>query len=268
MTGRNAGIKRIELPSKRELERRYSYDLSTGDLISKKTGKPIRATLNGYYTVRVNGKYVYVHRVIWKLHTGVEPGPYIDHINGDGFDNRIANLREVTASENSANQNMPTGASFISTVGKWRGTVYKDKKEYNLGYFSSREDALEACRQKRKELFGALPAAPPRRRPTSFTKWLQNELRRISKMWKPRGAAKQRAKVEYGKYRCAQCCEIFRAKDVHLDHKNPVVDPTQGFIDWNTYIERLFCSVDGYQVLCKPCHNKKTAAENVIRRQH
>lgn len=43
------------------------------------------------------------HRVAWLLHYREEPPDVIDHVNGKPADNRIANLRAVTMSENSRN---------------------------------------------------------------------------------------------------------------------------------------------------------------------
>lgn len=62
-------------------------------------------------------------------------------------------------------------------------------------------------------------------------------------------------------YACKKCKEDFPAKQVQVDHKKPVVDPKVGFIDWDTYIERLFCKKTNFQVLCKPCHKLKTKEE-------
>lgn len=50
-----------------------------------------------------------------------------------------------------------------------------------------------------------------------------------------------------------------------VDHIIPVVDVSNGFVDWNTYIPGLFCNSDNLQFLCKACHNLKTVAENIIR---
>ena len=68
-------------------------------------------------------------------------------------------------------------------------------------------------------------------------------------------------------YRCAECLEPFVARDVQVDHINPVVDPAKGFEDWPTYMERLYCEADNLQVLCKPCHKDKTNEERKERKK-
>lgn len=62
-------------------------------------------------------------------------------------------------------------------------------------------------------------------------------------------------------YTCNNCKEEFPSADVQVDHIEPVVDPVVGFVDWNTFIERLFCEKSNLQVLCKTCHNEKTNRE-------
>ena len=62
-------------------------------------------------------------------------------------------------------------------------------------------------------------------------------------------------------YVCADCGKEFPSKDVEVDHILPVVDPTDGFIDWNTFISRLYCTKDNLQVLCTTCHKRKTKLE-------
>jgi 5-methylcytosine-specific restriction endonuclease McrA len=64
-------------------------------------------------------------------------------------------------------------------------------------------------------------------------------------------------------YKCASCKKDYVAKDVQVDHVNPVVDPTTGFVSWDVYIDRLFCERENLQVLCSTCHKKKTAEEKV-----
>ena len=67
-------------------------------------------------------------------------------------------------------------------------------------------------------------------------------------------------------YRCADCMRSFPQKHVRADHIKPVVDPVRGFVDWNTYVERLFVELDGFQCLCKECHDAKTARERKARK--
>ena len=57
----------------------------------------------GYNVVSFMRGNVVAHRVIWKMHYGTVPR-YIDHINRVKTDNRIENLRQVTAKENSDNR--------------------------------------------------------------------------------------------------------------------------------------------------------------------
>lgn len=93
-----------------------------------------------------------------------------------------------------------------------------------------------------------------------------NALRRASVKWPARTEIKRLARVERGKYLCAGCGSIARAKDVSVDHVEPCIDPEKGFEDWNTYIDRLFCPALNLQVLCKECHDTKSKAENERRR--
>jgi 5-methylcytosine-specific restriction endonuclease McrA len=97
---------------------------------------------------------------------------------------------------------------------------------------------------------------------SKLSTWLTPKLRRISYQWKARKDAKTAARISRGKYECNMCSEIHGPKEICLDHIVPVVDPNKGFTDWNDYIEKLFCNEDGFQVLCKPCHDVKTQEEN------
>lgn len=57
-----------------------------------------------YIRVRYNGRMYANHRVIWEMHNGKIPdGMEIDHIDGNGLNNRIENLRCVPHAINCKN---------------------------------------------------------------------------------------------------------------------------------------------------------------------
>lgn len=74
-----------------------------------------------------------------------------------------------------------------------------------------------------------------------------------------------RAKKDAVQYRCNVCQSFVGSTKVSVDHISPVVDVQQGFVDFNTFIRRLFCDASNLQVICDGCHNTKTQAERIGR---
>lgn len=61
-------------------------------------------------------------------------------------------------------------------------------------------------------------------------------------------------------YECAICHELFKAKEVQVDHIVPA-GSLKDYADLPAFVERLLCEKDGLQVVCKPCHKTKTAED-------
>ena len=96
-------------------------------------------------------------------------------------------------------------------------------------------------------------------------------LRSGSRRWPPKYETLNEAKTEKkinvltGRlaqhFKCKKCKKDFSAKNVQVDHIKPIVDPAVGFVDWNTFVDNLFCEKENLQVLCIACHDKKTKKE-------
>nr|DAL40962.1 MAG TPA_asm: endonuclease [Caudoviricetes sp.] len=142
-----------------EIRERLSYDPETGLFTWVKSARSgfvgRRAgcfdAITGYIRIAIAGKVRYAHRVAWAYVYGRWPDKEIDHINCDRTDNRLANLRLADCIANSWNRQRTgknlsgfKGVSFNSRRGTWRAGIKAHGKSYNLGDYSTREDAHAA----------------------------------------------------------------------------------------------------------------------------
>ena len=90
-------------------------------------------------------------------------GMMVDHINGNGLDNRRSNLRICTMSENMMNRSKTkqnsTGYKGVYDTGDSKTNPYSSKiqkngKVYCLGHYNTPEEAARAYDAKAKELHG------------------------------------------------------------------------------------------------------------------
>ena len=107
------------------------------------------ATKRGYVHISVDQKSYKAHRLAWLYVHGIWPDTaHLDHINGNPADNRIANLRLATPSQNGMNsrryQNNTSGFKGV-TKGKrdkmWRAQIKKAGVLIQLGRFETPEQA-------------------------------------------------------------------------------------------------------------------------------
>lgn len=127
---------------------------------------------------------------------------------------------------------------------------------------------------------------PKKTKPFDIKEFIVKTLRGAFKKTELYHKAKARAKEEFfekslhGKdlrrvrFTCAKCGRKFvdrkGAKEIAVDHIEPIVRPETGWTNYEDFVTRLFCSVENLQVLCnyagerdgvKSCHKIKTAEE-------
>lgn len=100
-----------------------------------------------YVRITALGKEYLAHRLAWFFSYGKWP-EMVDHINGDGYDNRLCNLRETNYMLNARNQAMHrTGRSlpFVHKhAGRWSGQFQYNGKTVRVGSFNTQEEASSA----------------------------------------------------------------------------------------------------------------------------
>lgn len=111
-----------------------------------------------YRRVTVLGHTLLAHHIAWAIHYGRWPTA-IDHINGDGCDNRIVNLRECSQHKNSQNIRKAKVNSLTQVLGVWkhpngrfRATICENGKSRHIGYYATAEEAHVAYIIKKREI--------------------------------------------------------------------------------------------------------------------
>ena len=138
------------------LDSLFMYDSESGKLYWREhKGKARRGTeagrINrGYRSVRVNGPEYFVHRLVWFYVYGCWPKHNIDHVNGNGLDNRTCNLRDVPHFMNMQNmarpqKNSTTGYRGVAVIhGRFRAHISVNGRTRVVGSFDTAEAAHNA----------------------------------------------------------------------------------------------------------------------------
>lgn len=111
-----------------------------------------------YATGKINDRAVKMHRMILGV---TDSSVIVDHIDGDGLNNRKSNLRIATNSENLCNQrprenftSKYKGVHWDRFNNKWRVQVQKGKTVVRVGRFDDETEAALAYNEAAKELQG------------------------------------------------------------------------------------------------------------------
>jgi hypothetical protein len=141
---------------------------SFGNIKNSDTKKLLKLTIdnNGYYKVELykdgNNKTQRIHRLVALafLKNPINK-PCVDHADNNPLNNHLSNLRWATTQENNMNAAIQknnssgtTGVYWNKRENKWRAKIQIDRKSIHLGYYTNKEDAINARIQKANEVFG------------------------------------------------------------------------------------------------------------------
>lgn len=135
------------------------YDPETGIFTWLKTMPPRgrkgaiagHTAKNGRPIIGLHQKLYYSYRLAWLYMTGAWPAKDLDHIDGNPANNRFANLRPCTMSQNQENLRKCRSSSKSGVLGawptpggRWYSAIKASGKYMYLGNFDSAEKAHAA----------------------------------------------------------------------------------------------------------------------------
>lgn len=150
------------LPSAEYLLKYLNYSPDTGLLVHKFRNVPVfdkqfAGKVAGfncynrrkpYVVIKLHDRKYLAHRLIWKMVTGEDPIE-IDHIDGNGLNNKFENLRNVdrvgNCKNNGVRKDNKSGITGVNKKGtKWEAQLQSNKVKMCLGIFDTKEEAILA----------------------------------------------------------------------------------------------------------------------------
>lgn len=103
-----------------------------------------------YKRLKIKKKYIPFHVAIFAVVKNKFPKNILDHKDKNGLNNKIANLREATYSQNTFNTKINSrnktghrGIFWVKTRAKWKVILCTNKKYHFLGEFKNKLDAIK-----------------------------------------------------------------------------------------------------------------------------
>lgn len=145
--------------------RLIEYDPVSG-ILTRKTGRNKGKEAGcvydkfGHRHLRLGEKLYNSHRVAWLLYYGFMPEGFIDHVDGNGSNNAISNLRLATHAQNMHNrkinrnnQSGTKGVCFDPVMNRWVVQI-RHNKQTTKRRFANLEDAVKFAESTRAALHG------------------------------------------------------------------------------------------------------------------
>jgi hypothetical protein len=128
---------------------------------TRRSGKSAGSFAGGYIRVTLHLHRYQAHQLAWLWMTGEWPPARIDHIDTNRANNRWANLRLATNSQNKMNARVRAdntsgykGVHWVSRERKWLATITVDGVKKRLGLFHTPSEAHAAYREAATRLHG------------------------------------------------------------------------------------------------------------------
>ena len=160
----------VDLLTQARLKSLLHYDPETGTFTwlpgTGGKGRPFKSRPaggpgnEGYWRIWIDGRFYAASHVAWLFMTGVLPAGQIDHINRQPSDNRLANLRLATQTQNKANSGAYKNNKLgIKGVRRHRNGTFEARIRVNrdlkyLGCYRTIEEAKAVYDRAASDYFG------------------------------------------------------------------------------------------------------------------